>query len=56
MAKWNFSCIDNGGKHQHFTVKASSKPEAIEKAFRKAEKAAAGDIISWHCPLSCVLR
>ena len=52
MAKWDFTCIDNGGKHQHFTVKAPSKTVAIEKAFQRAIKHAAGDIISWSCSLA----
>ena len=51
MAKWNFQCIDNGRKKQAFTVKASSKTEAIEKAFTRAKKNARGDIISWDCKL-----
>lgn len=49
--KWNFSCRDNGGKRQFFTVTASSKPEAIEKAMQKARKHAAGDITGWDCSL-----
>lgn len=51
MSKWNFSTIDNGGKHQHFTVTASNKPEAIKKGLEKAEKHAAGDITTWNCSL-----
>lgn len=51
MTKWNFSCRDNGGKYQHFTVAAKSKPEAIEKAIQKAKKQAAGDITTWNCNL-----
>lgn len=50
-AKFDFSCIDNSGKRQAFTVKAESKPEAIKKALVKAQKQAAGDIYSWNCKL-----
>lgn len=51
-ATWEFSCHDNGGKRQFFTVKASSKTEAITKAFEKAKKNAAGDIgWNWECRL-----
>lgn len=48
-----FSCyfIDNGGKKQFFTVTAKSKPEAIEKAFKKAKKGAAGDFNNWEVKL-----
>lgn len=54
MAKWNFTVIDNGGKHQYFKVCAPDKTEAIRKGFLKAKKAAAGDIITWKCSLhSC---
>ena len=49
--RFNFACHDNGGKYQSFAVSASSKDEAIQKAFKKANKAAAGDIISLHCQL-----
>lgn len=51
MAKWYFSAIDNGGKHQHFTITAATKPEAIEKGHEKAKKHAAGDITTWNCSL-----
>ena len=51
MAKWNFSCRDNGGRYQHFVVAANSKPEAINKAIQKARKQAAGDITTWNCSL-----
>lgn len=52
MAKWSFSCVDNGGKRQAFTVIASSKQEAEKKAFLRAKKHAAGDIgYSWQCKL-----
>lgn len=47
-----FSCIDNGGKRQSFTVKAPNKQKAIEKGFTKARKNAAGDFTSWNCKLS----
>ena len=50
-AKWDFYCIDNGGKKQFFTVSAPTKTDAIEKAFRKAQKAARGDIGAWECKL-----
>lgn len=50
---WTFSCVDNGGKRQVFTIRASSKDEAIRKGFEKARKHARGDIYpgSWHCAL-----
>ena len=51
MAKWNFSCRDNGGKFQHFTVTASDKQNAIKKGFEKARKNASGDINTWNCNL-----
>jgi hypothetical protein len=51
MAKWYFRAIDNGGKHQTFTVSANSKPEAINKGMEKAKKHAAGDITTWNCSL-----
>lgn len=49
-----FSCyfMDNSGKRQYFSVKASDKVSAIEKAFKKARKNASGDIISWDVKLS----
>lgn len=50
--KFQFSCIDNGGKRQCFTVSAKSKDEAIKKAFIKARKNAAGEISPhWDCKL-----
>lgn len=49
--KWNFYAIDNSGKRQSFTVSASSKQAAIDKAFKKAIKNANGDITSWDCRL-----
>ena len=52
MSTFSFYCVDNGGKRQGFSVKASSKAEAEKKAFTKAKKAAKGDIISWQCRLS----
>lgn len=52
MAKWNFSCNDNGGKHQYFTVTAANKTEAINKGLEKARKNAKGDIgFNWNCSL-----
>lgn len=42
--KFSFHCVDNGGKHQAFTVSAPNKAAAIEKAIKKARKNAAGDI------------
>lgn len=52
MAKWGFTCIDNGRKRQSFTVTAGSKSEAEKKGFQKAKKAAKGDIITWECRLN----
>lgn len=49
---YNFRCVDNGGKHQAFTVSAPNKAAAIEKALKKAEKNAAGDICGrWEIKL-----
>lgn len=48
---WQFSCIDNGGLHQYFKVKAPDKTKAIKKAFDKANRCAKGDIINWECKL-----
>lgn len=55
MAKWYFIAVDNGGKHQCITVKASDKTEAIKKGFEVARKKAAGDITTWNCRLHSVL-
>ena len=55
MAKWIFTCNDNAGKYQSFTVTAQSKQEAILKAMIKAKKAAAGDITyNWSIRLKQV--
>ena len=55
MAKWTFSCLDNGGYRQCFDVTAKSKPEAIDKGMVKAKKKAKGDIGSnWKCYLKSV--
>ena len=51
MAKWTFTCIDNGGKRQHITVQATNKPDAIKKGMDKARTKAAGDITTWNCTL-----
>ena len=52
MAKWSFTCCDNSGKRQCFTVSANDKQKAIEKAFQKAKKNARGDISPhWECRL-----
>lgn len=50
--KFSFHCVDNGGKHQAFTVSAPNKAAAIEKAIKKARKNAAGDICgTWEIRL-----
>ena len=54
MAKWTFTARDNGGKFQVLSVKAASKPEAIDKGFKQAQRKAAGDITSWECRLHSV--
>lgn len=51
MATWSFHARDNGGKSQYIKVKASSKPEAINKGFARAQKYASGDITAWDCKL-----
>lgn len=52
MAMWSFQCIDNGGKHQNFKVKAPDKTGAISEGFKRAKKNSRGDIISWECRLT----
>lgn len=52
MHKFTCYFIDNSGKRQYFSVKASDKASAIDKAFKKARKSAKGDIISWDVKLS----
>lgn len=48
--KYDFHCVDNGGRRQHFTVTASGQLEAERKALAKARRHAAGDIgFSWKC-------
>jgi len=52
VATWSFSGVDNGGKHHNYTIKASSKDEAIRKAFEKVRKNAKGDLYpTWNCRL-----
>ena len=51
MYKFNFSCVDNGGKRQSFTVKANNKMAAIDAGLKRARKNAAGDIYGWTCKL-----
>ena len=51
MYKWYFRCTDNGGKRQSFEVKASTKAEAVRKAFDRARKNATGNIYMWDCKL-----
>lgn len=47
-----FSCIDNGGGHQIFEVRAIDKREAIRKGMKTAKKFACGDICGdWECKL-----
>jgi hypothetical protein len=47
-----FSCIDNGGGHQIFEVRAIDKQEAIRKGMNIAKKFACGDICGdWECKL-----
>ena len=54
---FTFSCVDNGGKHQCFTVKAADKADAIKKGLKKAEQKAAGDICGrWECRLNPSFR
>ena len=38
--KFSFHCVDNGGKHQAFTVSAPNKAAAIEKAMKKDSRLA----------------
>ena len=52
MHKFMCYFIDNSGKRQNFSIKASDKASAIDKAFKKARKNAKGDIISWDVKLS----
>lgn len=48
---WTFRCIDNGRKHQSIKIKAADKSAAINEGFKRANKKAKGDIISWECTL-----
>lgn len=48
MYSFTFSCVDNGGGRQTFTVKAKDKSDAISKGLKKAEKRAKGDIYNWN--------
>jgi hypothetical protein len=53
--KYDFHCIDNGGKRQHFTVTANNQHEAVRKAMIRANKHAKGDIgFSWECKLAAI--
>ena len=49
-----FSCIDNGGKRQAFTLKAQNPNDALKKAMVRARKNAKGDITDWNCKLNLV--
>ena len=51
MAKWTFTAHDNGGKFQALTIIANDKITAIKKGMERANKKAAGDIITWDCKL-----
>ena len=52
MAKWCFTCRDNGGKFQNLTVTASNKTKKIKKGLQRASKKAAGEIaFNWNCKL-----
>ena len=55
MAKWTFSCLDNGGYRQCFDVSANDKTSAIKKGMERAKKKAKGEIgFNWKCSLkSC---
>lgn len=49
---FSFSCVDNSGKRQSFTIKnAVNMQDAIDKGFKKATKNAKGDITTWECKL-----
>ena len=50
-AKWLFTCTDNSGKCQHFTVAAPDKITATRKGRERAKRNAAGDVIRWECTL-----
>lgn len=55
MAKWTFTCRDNGGKFQCLTITATSKQEAILKGIKKAKEKAKGDLSpDWKCTLKSV--
>ena len=36
--KFSFRCVDNGGKHQAFTVSVPNKAAVIDKALKKARR------------------
>ena len=47
-----FTCMDNGGEHQTFEVRATDKHEAIRKGMKTAKKFAFVDICGdWECKL-----
>lgn len=50
-AKWLFTCTDNGGKNQCFTVSAPDKITATRKGRERAERNAAGNVTRWECTL-----
>ena len=47
--KFVFTCRDNGGKYQSFTVSAADKTAAITKGLTRARKNAKGDFNTWDC-------
>ena len=49
--KFTFTCKDNGGKYQCFTIYAPDKATAITKGLAKARKNAKGDFTTWRCHL-----
>lgn len=51
MPRWNYTCHDNGGGSQSFSVAAKDHLSAVSKAEAKARKKAKGDITSWDCHL-----
>lgn len=50
-AEWIFTCFDNGGKRQYFTVSAPDKSTAAHKGLIRARRNAAGDVTRWECKL-----
>lgn len=54
--RFTFTCIDNGGFRQCFTIRAMDKKEAITKGLAKARRNAKGDLNNWDCRMQPTYR